>query len=113
MMAGDIRRVQRQAIHECAEYNFELHPSKFYYKLKKNNATASSIKKVTLDPRITEITSTMRMSDYGGSMFGYRILTFNGLGTPKNCGTIVLKTKSGNSIELTIEVATGRVHVYD
>jgi prepilin-type N-terminal cleavage/methylation domain-containing protein len=113
MMAGDIRRMQRQAVQECAEYNFEIHPSQFYYKIKKNYGTSSPIKKVTLDPRIAEITSTMRVSDYDGSMFGYRILTFSYLGSPYNSGDIILKTRSGSSIKLTIEVTTGRVHIYD
>lgn len=114
MIASDIRRMQRQSVQECTEYNFEILPSQFYYKLRQNNATSETIKKVTLHPRITQITSTLTPSaKYGGQMAGYRIVTFSYLGNPSNCGDIVLKTKGGNSIRLTIEVATGRVRVYE
>jgi prepilin-type N-terminal cleavage/methylation domain-containing protein len=114
MIANDIRRMQRQSVQECAEYNFEILPSQFYYKLRKNYATSETIKKVTLNPRINKITSTLTPSSkYGGQMAGYRIVTFSYLGNPSNCGNIVLETKGGSSIKLTIEVATGRVYVYD
>ena len=112
-IANDIRRVQRMSVQECEEYKFELHTKKFYYKIMSEVVKSDPIKTVNLDSRITEITSTLYNPKYGGDMEGYRILQFSCLGSPNQGGEILLKTKNGNSIRITIAVATGRVHVYD
>lgn len=113
MIANDIRRVQRMSVQECAYYNFELQTRQFYYILRHKDPTDPNIKKVTLDPRIVSISSTLHDSGYGGAMEGLRILTFSPMGSPNKAGEIVLKTVSGYSIRLTVDVTTGRVLVYD
>lgn len=113
MIANDIRRVQRLSVQECALYNFELHTKQFYYILRSNDPMASNIKTVYLNSKITSVSSTLYNPDYGGTKDGYRILKFSYLGSPNQAGEIILKTSSGDSMKLTIDVATGRVKVYD
>ena len=113
MISNDIRRMQSMSIHESDQYQFELHTKSFYYQTKNYQANADIIKRVTLDPRITTITSTLYDPMYAGQREGYRILRFSYLGSPNRAGTITLKTKQGNRIEITIDVTTGRVRVFD
>lgn len=114
MIANDIRMVQRLSVQECSYYNFELNTNEFYYILRNNDPLHPNIKKVLLDPRITSISSTLSTSsDYGGSAAGYRILRFSQLGSPNQAGTIILKTRNGDSIRLTVDVTTGRVKVHE
>ncbi|HHY82299.1 MAG TPA: type II secretion system protein [Clostridiales bacterium] len=113
MIANDIRRVQRLSVQECAQYNFEINIKEFYYILRSNDPTHPNIKKVKLDPKITQITSTLYNPGYGAPKDGYRILRFSYLGSPNQAGEIVLKTVNGDSIRLTVDVTTGRVMVYD
>jgi len=112
-IANDIRRVQRLSVQECANYNFEIHTKEFYYVLRNNDPIYPHIKKVYLDPKINYISSNLYNPGYGGAMEGYRILKFSYLGSPNQAGEIVLYTKNGNSIKLTVDVTTGRVKVYD
>jgi len=113
MIANDIRRVQRLSVHECAQYNFELNLKEFYYILRNNDPRQPNLKKVTLDPKITKITSTLYNPGYAAPKDGYRILWFSYLGSPNQAGEIVLMSRNGDSIRLTVDVTTGRVMVYD
>jgi prepilin-type N-terminal cleavage/methylation domain-containing protein len=113
MIANDIRMMQRLSVQECSYYNFELNTKGFYYILRNNDPLEPNIKKVLLDPRITSVSSTLSSSGYGGSAEGYRILSFSHLGSPNQAGTIILKTRNGDSIRLTVDVTTGRVKVYE
>lgn len=113
MIANDIRQMQRLSIQECSIYNFELHTKEFYYVLRNNDPLHPHIKKVYLDPRISYISSTLYNPGYGGTMEGYRILKFSYLGSPNQAGEIILYTRNGESIRLTVDVTTGRVKVYD
>ena len=112
-IANDIRRVQRTAVQESDSCHFELHTGEFYYLIRRENLLLDPIKKVSLDPRISEISSTLYKPYYGGEWKDYRILKFSPLGSPNQAGSILLKTKHGNHIRITVEVATGRVHVYE
>ena len=112
-IANDIRQVQRMSVRECEEYKFELHTGKFYYRIMRESVTADPVKTVSLDSGISEVTSTLYDPKYGGEMAGYRVLQFSCLGSPNQGGTILLKTKKGDSVRITVEVTTGRVHVYD
>ncbi|HHU79121.1 MAG: prepilin-type N-terminal cleavage/methylation domain-containing protein [Caldicoprobacterales bacterium] len=113
MIANDIRRIQRMSVQECTQYNFELQTKQFYYILRNNDPTHHNIKKVQLNPKITSITSTLYNPGYAGPKEGYRILRFSYLGSPNQAGEIVLETGNGDNIRLTVDVATGRVKVYD
>ena len=59
MLANDIRLMQRLAVQECSEYNFELHTTQFYYILRINDLKKPNMKKVYLDSKITSISSTL------------------------------------------------------
>lgn len=113
MMANDIRRVQSLSVQECDQYQFELHTKRFYYQTKNYQATAAPLKRITLDSRITLITSTLYNPGYSGTLDGYRILRFSYLGSPNQGGSIVMKTQAGNTVTITVEVTTGRVKVHD
>ena len=112
-IANDIRRVQRISVQECDPCHFELHTGEFYYLIRRGNLLLDPIKKVSLDPRISEISSTLYSPNYGGEWKDYRILKFSPLGSPNQAGSILLKTKHGNPIRITVQVATGRVRIYE
>ncbi len=112
-IANDIRRVQRISVQESDSCHFELHTGECYYLIRRENLLFDPIKKVSLDPRISEISSTLYSPNYGGEWKDYRILRFSYLGSPNQAGSILLKTKHGNHIRITVEVATGRVRVYE
>lgn len=112
MIANDIRRMQRQAVQECSEYNFELHTTQFYYILRINDLTKPKIKQVFLNPKISKISSTLK-KPHQGNMADLCVLRFSYLGSPNQAGEIKLETKNGENILLTIDVTTGRVKVYD
>ena len=108
MIANDIRLIQKKSIDECTYYNFELETEKFYYYLKNSDPSKPQTKKVVIDPRITTITSTLKKY-YAGE--NYCVLQFTPLGSPNQAGTISLYTTYGDNINITIDVATGRVKV--
>ncbi len=112
MIAQDIRRVQNMSITQSKVFQFELHTKEFYYVLRDYENTSTIIKRVDLDPRIIEVSSTLKDSNFLGDWKGYKILSFSETGAPNQAGTIELKTEK-SSIKLTVELATGRVLVYD
>ncbi|MDD2502483.1 MAG: prepilin-type N-terminal cleavage/methylation domain-containing protein [Clostridia bacterium] len=112
MLANDIRLMQRLAVQECSEYNFELHTTQFYYILRINDLKKPNMKKVYLDSKITSISSTLN-KPYTDHMADLCVLIFSYLGSPYHAGEIILETASGESIRLTVDVTTGRVKVYD
>lgn len=110
-MVQDIRWAQQLAIHTGKNHNFEIHLTEKYYYIRSENPNELSLKKVRLNDSIESITSTLASAGYGGSFTQYRILSYSPTGIPSQTGTIILKTKSGKEIKITIAVATGRVMI--
>ncbi len=109
-LANDIRRVQSLAIHEGKGYRLDLYTQGFYYLLRSESATALPIKRMDLNPGIMDVSANFRTVE---PSYGLHSIQYRSTGSPLKAGTILLKSRSGNQIRLTVEVATGRVLVYE
>ena len=107
-MVEDIRWAQHLAIVEGKSYNFEIHLSKKYYKIRPDNYNSPSLKTVYLNPNIARITSTLLNPGYSGEFSDYRVLTYSATGNPGQTGSIVLETRNGKRLIITVAVGTGR-----
>lgn len=109
-LANDIRRAQNLALQEGRGYRIDLYTRDFYYLLRADSATSTPVKRVEFSPRILEIRANFQT---GSPAHGIHAVRYRSTGTPSQAGTITLKTRTGRAISLTVEVATGRVRVYE
>jgi len=110
-MVEDIRWAQHLAIVEGRSYNFEIHLSQKYYRIRPENKVEPSVKTVELNPSIVRLSSTLPRAGYGGEFTDYRILTYSPTGNPGQTGSIILETRNGKSLTITVAVGTGRAKI--
>lgn len=107
-MVEDIRWTQHLAIVEGQSYNFEIHLSEKYYLIRPARSKEVHRKKVKLNPNIVRVTSTLANN---GQFFDYKVLTYSETGNPSQTGRIVLESRDGNSVTITIAVGSGRAKI--
>lgn len=107
-MVEDIRWAQNLAIVEGKSYNFEIDLLDKSYLIRPVGIKNPSIKKVKLDQSIIRITSTL--SNMDGS-FTRKVLTYSLTGNPNQTGSIILETKDGSRVTITVAVGSGRVRI--
>jgi len=107
-MVEDIRWTQHLAIVEGESYNFEFHLSEKYYLIRPVSNKESPLKKVKLNPTIVRVSSNL--ANIGLSP-DQKVLTYSETGNPGQTGSIVLETKNGESITITIAVGSGRAKI--
>ncbi len=98
----DIEYARNRAIADVCCYSILLNIDKNYYIVKKHDAVEINLKKHEFESGI-RLTGTNNLGDQ--ISFGY-------LGTPHKAGTVYLKNKNGNKIEITITPATGKINIY-
>lgn len=109
-LANDIRRAQNLALQEGMGYRIDLYTRDFYYLLRPDSATSTPVKRMAFSPRIWEIHANFHT---GSPAHGIYAVRYRSTGAPSQAGTITLKTRTGRTLSLTVEVATGRVRVYE
>jgi len=110
-MVEDIRWAQHLAIVEGESYNFEIHLSQKYYRIRPESNKGPSLKTVELDSNIVNLSSTLPRAGYSGEFYDYRVLTYTPSGNPRQTGSIVLEAKNGKSLTITIAVGSGRAMI--
>lgn len=104
-IAGDIRWVQNLAITEATPYIFELDIKNALYKVRGTDARKAPLKTVKFDDKIDKITSTLKTEG------NFKRLTYTPTGIPSQTGSIILTSKKGEKLKITIAVGTGRVAI--
>ena len=110
-MVEDIRWAQHLAIVEGESYNFEIHLSQKYYRIRPESNKGPSLKTVELNSNIVNLSSSLPRAGYSGEFYDYRVLTYSPSGNPRQTGSIVLETRNGKSLTITIAVGSGRVMI--
>lgn len=101
----DIRWTQNLAITECSSYNFDINTSNRTYRIRSAIIGNPTIKTVEFNPCIISISSNFKNQD------NYRRLSFSSTGIPSQTGSIVLTSRKGNQVTITVAVGTGRVAI--
>jgi len=99
----DIRWTQYLAITKGVTHNFDLNVANRSYRVRSALLQEPTIKSVKFKSTITNITSTFR--NHGS----YKRLSFATTGNPSQTGSIILTSKKGREITITVAVGTGRV----
>lgn len=97
----DIIFARNSAIVENCNYNLYLYPDENRYQIIKISKNITTIKDITLSNGVL-----IKGNNFNNSV------TFSPTGAPNKAGTIFLTNKKQQNIELTIEVATGKVNLY-
>ena len=101
----DIRWTQHLAITKEISHNFDLNISNRSYRIRSANIRESIIKSVKFSSAISNISSTFK--NHGT----YKRLSFTPTGNPSQTGSIVLTSKKGRELTITVAVGTGRVTI--
>ena len=97
----DIVYARNSAIVENLNYSFMVNKGKNTYSITRQEKVSKIIKKVKLENGIKIVSN-----NFGNS------LTFTPSGAPAGGGTLELTNKKGQSIEISITPATGKVNIY-
>lgn len=97
----DIIFARNSAIVENCNYILYLYPYENRYQINKVNKETTIIKDRTLSNGIV-----IRGTNFNN------VVTFYPTGAPSQGGTIILTNKKKQKIEITIEVATGKINLY-
>lgn len=97
----DIIFARNSAIVENCNYNLYLYPDENRYQIIKISKNITTIKDITLSNGVL-----IKGNNFNNSV------TFSPTGAPNKAGTIFLTNKKNQNIEITIEVATGKVNLY-
>lgn len=98
----DIVFSRNSAIVENCKYIFYLFPKENRYLIKKIDGEDITLKDVFLSNGIVIENSNFKSS----------AIEFNATGSPSQGGTVRLKNKKGQRIEIRVEIATGKVNIY-
>ena len=101
----DIRWAQHLAITDSISYNFDVNISNRSYRIRSISIRDPIIKSVDFSPSIANISSTFK------NQGAYRRLSFSPTGIPSQTGSIVLTSKKGRKLTITVAVGTGRVAI--
>lgn len=96
----NIEFARNSAIVQNCNYIIYLYKSENKYEVQKISKGIISLKTVELN------TITLINNNFNDS------ISFTPTGAPSQAGTILLKDRKGNTIEITVEVATGKVNLY-
>jgi prepilin-type N-terminal cleavage/methylation domain-containing protein len=111
MLANDIRRIQSHSIKESSSYKLDLYTNEFYYRLKENSPLGEQLKLVRFDSRIADVKANFNKGT--DLSYGLHTISYNSTGAPDRAGTVLIKSRNGYEIRVTVDVATGRVRVYE
>ncbi len=97
----DIVFARNSAIVENCNYTLYLYPGENRYQIIKISKNITTIKDITLSNGVL-----IKGNNFNNSV------SFSPTGAPNKAGTIFLTNKKNQNIEITIEVATGKVNLY-
>lgn len=101
----DIRWTQHLAITKGVTHNFDLNITNRSYRIRSAVIQEPTIKSVKFNSTIANISSSFR--NHGS----YKRLSFATTGNPSQTGSIVLTSKKGRELTITVAVGTGRVTI--
>ncbi|WP_072743002.1 pilus assembly FimT family protein [Sporanaerobacter acetigenes] len=105
---NDIIFARNMAIIDVRRYSVEIYPKENYYTIYKYDKERSMIKKKSMESGLKLIDTTFANSPNPN----HGSICFTPTGAPSKAGTVNMKSRKGKKIELTVEVATGKVNIY-
>ena len=108
----DILYARNMSITERRRYSLDIHPRKNYYCVNRYIRDYGDDKEIVKSKVFESNLRIVTVNFNGSNSNTFGQLLFNTTGAPKMAGNIRLINSKNQDIELTVEVATGKVNIY-